>query len=115
MPNYTVGVAAATAVVGYDLLQDQVWNRSPVNRVLQGIALTGSAVVGDSEVEVFVDEVRIGSYFNNKLLVANIDDLLPTGNLGVPAGALLRAIVRDAPATSILYTMVQIANVAGRR
>jgi hypothetical protein len=113
MPNYTAAVAAATGVVGYDLFQDQVWARTPVDRVIQGVALTGSAVIGDTEVELFVDEVRIGDYFNSKLLIANIDDLLPVGNLGVPAGALLRAIVRDAPATNTLFTMIQIANTGG--
>ena len=103
MGMWIAGTAAATAVVGYDLATNQTWARSPRNRVLSGIALTGSAVVGDSEIEVFIDEVRVGNFFNSKLLIPNIDDLFALDNLGVPAGAQVRGIVRDAPTTSVIY------------
>lgn len=115
MPTYTSPVTAAVAVVGADLFEGKVWARSPADRVLQGVSYTGSAVVGDTEIEVFVDETRIGSYFNSKLLTPNIDDMFAVGNLGVPAGALLRAMVLDAAATSIVYAQVQIANIGARR
>ncbi len=108
MPNYTVGIAAAAAVVDYDMFTGQVWARQPQDRVITGLACTGSAVIGDSEVEVFVDEVRIGNFFNNKLLLPNNDDLMPLESLGIPAGSQLRALVRDAPTTSILYVMAAL-------
>jgi len=116
MPTYTADNTAAVAVVGADLFNGKVWARSPVDRVLQGIAYTGSAVIGDTEIEVFIDETRIGSYFNSKLLTPNIDDMFAVGNLGIPGGALLRAVVVDSAATSLVYPQVQVAHVArGRR
>jgi len=111
MPNYSTAVAAATAVVGFDLWDGQVWARSPVDRVLNTLGLAGSAVIGDTEVEVSIDEVRVGNFLNTALLVPQTDrDMADLGGLGVPAGAQLRAIVRDAPATSILHSRVNLEN-----
>lgn len=111
MPNYTAAVAAATAIVGYDMFTGEVWARAPQNRILTGIAVTGSAVIGDAEVEPHIDEVRVSNFFNSKLLLPNNDDLMTLESLGVPAGAQLRCIVRDAPATSILYVMVSLEDI----
>ena len=132
MPNFTADNTAAVAVVGADLFNGETWARSPVNRVLTGIAYTGSAVIGDSEIEVFIDEVRVGdlvrirpgesisvdgevrvgSFFNSALLTPQIDrDIQPLEDLGIPAGAQLRAVVVDAAATSIVYTLAAIEDV----
>ncbi len=111
MPNYTASVPAATAVVGYDVFTGQVWQRSPMNRALDGVACKGSAAAGDTEIEIYIDEVRVGSFFNNATGFANVDDLLPLERLGIPAGAQLRGIVRDAPATNPLNVMVAIEDV----
>jgi len=109
MPNFTADVAAATAIVGADLFDGETWARSPVDRILNGIAYTGSAVIGDTEIEVFIDEVRVGSFFNSALLTPQVDrDIQPLESLGIPAGAQLRAVVVDAAATSIVYTMVSV-------
>ena len=109
MPNFTADVTAAVAVVDADLFTGETWARSPVDRVLNGIAYTGSAVIGDTEIEVFIDEVRVGSFFNSALLTPQIDrDIQPLEALGVPAGAQLRAIVKDAAATSVVYALVAI-------
>ena len=109
MPNFTADVTAAVAIVGADLFSGETWARSPVDRVLNGIAYTGSAVIGDTEIEVFIDEVRVGSFFNSALLTPQIDrDIQPLEALGVPAGAQLRGVVIDAAATSIVYALVAI-------
>lgn len=109
MPNYTADVAAATAVVGYNLATGERWARSPVNRVLKGVAITGSAVIGDSEVDVYIDEVRVSGFFNSALLTPQVDrDIVPQPSLLVPAGAEIQAIVIDAPATSIIYFLVAL-------
>ena len=108
MPNYTADNTAAVAIVGADLFSGEVYARAPQDRVLTGFAYTGSAVVGDTEVDLFIDEVRIGSFFNSKLLTPDVDDLVPLESLGVPAGAQLRAMVVDAAATSIVYAMVAL-------
>jgi len=108
MPSYVAAVAAATAIVGYDLFTDEVWARSPVDRILTGTGVTGSAVIGDAEVELFIDEVRVGSFFNNRLLLPTQDEIQDLEDLFIPAGAQLRSIVRDAPATSIIYHAVVV-------
>jgi len=111
MPNYTVSVAAATAVVGADLFTGEVWSRSPVNRVLTALGMRGSAAAGDTEVEYFIDEIRVSTQFNNNTGFPNIDDLIPVDNLGVPAGSQLRAVVRDAATTNPINVMVAIQNI----
>lgn len=112
MPNFTADVTAAVAVVGADLFSGEVWARTPQDRVLTGIAYVGSAVIGDTEIEVFIDEVRVGSFFNSALLTPQVDrDLQPLESLGVPGGAQLRANVIDAAATSIVYTLAALEDV----
>lgn len=100
MPSYTASVPAATAVIGADLFVGQVWARSPVDRILTGVGLAGSAAIGDTEVEIFIDEVRVGQFFNVALGFPNQDHIQDLEDLFVPAGAQLRSIVRDAAATN---------------
>jgi len=112
MPNFTSDVTAAVAIVGADLFTGEVWARTPQDRVLNGIAFTGSAVIGDCEIEVYIDEVRVGSFFNSALLTPQVDrDISPLESLGVPGGAQLRAVVVDAAATSIVYTLASLEDV----
>jgi len=112
MPNWTASVTAAVAIVGADILAGEVWARTPQDRVLTGIAFTGSAVVGDAEIEVSIDEVRVGSFFNSALLVPQSDrDLMPLESLGIPGGAQLRAVVIDAAATSPVFVMAAVEDV----
>jgi hypothetical protein len=106
LPSDTVATAAASGTLGTDLLASRRTAQSPADRALTGIAVTGSAVIGDSEIELMIDDVSIGHYFNSALLTPQVDrDVVGLGALGWPAGARLQAIVRDAPATSILYVM----------
>jgi len=111
VPNYITSVPAAVAVLDADLFDSQRWARSPVGRALDGIAVCGSAVVGDTEVEIYIDEVRVGNFFNNALLFPDNDQLMPLEQLGIPAGAQLSCIVRDAAATSPINVMVAIEDV----
>ena len=108
MPNYTASVTAAVAIVGADVFSGQVWARSPVDRILTGVGMTGSAVVGDTEVEAFIDEVRVGQFFNTALLLPNQDEIQDLEELFVPAGAQLRALVRDAAATNPIYISIVV-------
>jgi len=108
MPNYMASVAAATAIVGYDILKDLVWARSPSDRLLTGVGVTGSAAALDTEVEIFIDEIRVGNFFNQATGVPNNDNLMDIEDLGVPAGAQLRCLVKDAPATNPINVMVAL-------
>ena len=103
MPTFTRSRTAAVAVVGFDLLENETYARSPNARQLTGIAYTGSAVVGDTAIDVFVGEVRVGSFFNSALLTPQVNrDIFPM-NVPIPAGSQLRATVVDAAATSPVF------------
>ncbi len=106
MATYVAGIAAATAVVGYDLLKDEYWRQSPSNRVLTGLACKGSAAAGDSEIEIFIDQVKVAVMLNTGAGYPNNDDILPIEALFVPAGAILHAFVTDAPVTNPLYILL---------
>lgn len=101
---YTASVTAAVAVVGANVVDAERWARSPVHRALTSAAYTGSAVIGDTQVDLYIDEVRVASLFNSALLTPQVDrDMVPLGALLVPAGAELQVVVVDAAATSPVF------------
>lgn len=105
MPSYTVSIAAATALVGFDLASGARWKEQANDRVMVAIGLCGSAAEGDTEVDVFIDETRIATVFNTKLLFPDEDDMLETGVI-VPANAEVSFVVQDAPTTNPLNLRV---------
>ena len=111
MPNFLNVVAAADAVLEFDLFGGEVWKRTPNNRALTGIGCRGSTAAGDFEFELYIDEVRVGNFMNSDTGVPNNDDVLPLESLFVPAGAELRAVVRDAAAGNPVHTMVALEDV----
>ena len=106
-----VEVAAATGVVGYDLLQNEYHAQLPENRVLTGVGLKGSAAAGDTEVEVFIDNVKVTVIKNTGTGYPNNDDILPLEALGIPGGSTLHAYVTDAPATNPIYLITAIETI----
>lgn len=105
----TIGIAAATAVLGYNMLQNRPDVQSAGRqRVLRGLALTGSAVIGDCSVDVKVGDRVVATIFNSALLTPQADrDMMPMQVL-VPVSVPVSVIVVDAPATSILYVMLDL-------
>lgn len=94
-------VAAATAVVGYDLLQNERMNVSSQPRILRGVALVGSTNVDDAAVDIYIENFYVGRFYNTHAGVIQVDaqsDIMPVGPHAVPAGSKLSAIVFDAPA-----------------
>ena len=59
-----ISIAAATAVVGYDLCSTARWQQMGVPRALTGIGLAGSAAALDTEIALSIDDVYIGSFLN---------------------------------------------------
>tara|TARA_Y100000310_G_C20676205_1_gene813198 strand:+ start:2301 stop:2675 length:375 start_codon:yes stop_codon:yes gene_type:complete len=92
-------IAAATAVVGYDLLRDEGFKSAQFERRIVAAGLTGSAAAGDTEVELFIGSVSIGTLFNSATGFNNRDSLFRLGE-NVPPNAAISAVVRDAPATN---------------
>lgn len=93
-------VAAATAVVGYDLLKDTWFQNIARNRYVTGFGLAGSAAALDTKVELFIDTVKIGDFYNSGTGLPNNDSILPLDKLFCPAGALVHVYITDAPVTN---------------
>jgi len=111
MPNWQVSVAAAVAILDADVFTGEVWARSPQPRTLNGIACMGSAAAGDTIIEVNIDEVRVGNFFNITTGFPTMDHLLPLEALFVPGGSQLRGIVRDAATTNPINLIVALEDV----
>lgn len=104
-----VSVAAAVAVLGYDLLT----NRPDVGvgagrRTIRAIGLTGSAAAGDSAVDVKVGNRTVVSLYNTALgFPTNDAGKFPT-MYHVPPGSPVSIIVTDAPATNPLNVLIDV-------
>lgn len=103
-------VAAATAVVGHDLLTNAAQVRqSGSPRLLNSVALTGSAAAGDTKVSIRVSNVEIAHIFNTATGFPTQDaSKIDLGGAFIPAGAPLQAIVTDAPATNPINIQTDI-------
>ena len=94
-----VSVAAATAVTGYDLVKDTWFQQVGYPRLLTGIGIKGSAAANDTEVDVFIDTIKIGTFFNTGTGFPNMDDVMPISH-PIPPNARLHVYVTDAPTTN---------------
>lgn len=98
-------VAAATAVVGYDLAKDTIWQQMEGDRILTGVALKGSAAAGDTKIRIQIDTYQVGEMYNSGTGNPNMDDLFPFES-DWPAGSQFHAYVEDAPGTNPINMMV---------
>lgn len=99
-------VAAATAVVGYDLASNTQWQQQSVGRALTGLAIKGSAAANDTKISLYVDTVKIGEFYNTNTGFPNMDDLVDLDMNYVPPGAQIHIYVDDAPATNPVNVVV---------
>jgi len=93
-------VAAATAVVGYDLTNGAFWKQIGKHRMLTGFGLKGSAAAIDTKVELFIGTVKIGEFYNTGTGLPDNDDIVPLDGNYVPPNELIHVYVTDAPATN---------------
>ena len=107
-------VAAATAVVGYDLLSAVPWaKQSGADRVLSEGGLAGSAAALDTKVAIMVGAARIGTLFNVAVGHVNSDrDMKDFGDALIPGGEPLSLLVEDAPATNPINIVLIIEELA---
>jgi len=103
MTVINASVAAATAVVGYDLLKDMVLSSVNYGRNIRYIGLCGSAVIGDCKAELFIGANSVGEFRNTKLgFASGINTDFIEINAYVPANTKVSMIVRTAPTTNPL-------------
>jgi len=105
----TVSVAAATAVLGYDLLLNRPDIQSASqDRTIRALALTGSAAAGDCRVDVKVGNRTVATCYNSGTgFPTNDASKFPT-SYHVPGGAPVSVIVTDAPATNPLNLLIDV-------
>lgn len=104
-----VSVAAATAVLGYDLLtaRPDIAIGSG-RRVLRAIGLTGSTAAGDTSVDFKVGNRIVATLFNSATGFPTADaGKFPTA-FNIPPGSPLSVIVTDAPATNAINVLVDV-------
>lgn len=95
----SVTVAAATAILDYDLLQNVVGKKDSRTRRLIGIAFCGSAAAADCAIELLVDSVSVGYLHNVATGWPTRDHLFPV-NITIPGNSDFTVRVADAAATN---------------
>lgn len=104
-----LSIAAATAVVGYDLLT----NRPDIavssrRRVIRGLGLTGSAAAGDTVVEIKVGARTVSTLYNTATGFPTADASMFATQYLVPAGTPISMIVTDAPVTNAINPLIDV-------
>lgn len=97
--------AAATLTVGTDAFRNERLNVYHKARVLRSVAVVGSAAINDCAVNVYIGDYFVGTFRNTRAgVVAPVhpDDDIPVGNLLIPAGSKMAAIILVAPGTNPL-------------
>jgi len=105
-----ISVAAATAVAGYNLMTNSPeLITSGGNRLIENVALTGSAAAGDTEVSIRIASTEIARIFNTATGFPTQDaSKIDLGGALVPAGEPVSAIILDAPATNPINLQIDL-------
>lgn len=101
-------VAAATAVVGYDILQDARLQDVQYQRQLVSVRITGSAAAGDTLLDLEIGQQFLGTYANtNATPPGNREDLQDLGGPIVYPGEKIQMFVQDAPTTNPIVVEIE--------
>jgi len=120
MENVVSTVAFGTAVIGYDLLSNKPEARVGQARKITSIGLTGGTAAGDCAVEIWVDNTKIGTYYNTRAgdACSVNDDMKPAATY-VKSGALIQAKVIDAAPANNMHLEIEFSSASsgytGRR
>jgi len=108
-PVAEVSIAAATAVLDFNLLANNQHRQSNRTRRLRSVALRGSAAAGDTKVSISVNQTEIASIYNSGTGFPNRDDLKGVGE-SIPPQSEISAVITDAPATNPINLMLEFDN-----
>lgn len=92
-------VAAATAALGYDLLNGNQLQQVGYERIITGVGLCGSAAAGDTAIDLYVDTVLVGQFYNTTTGFPTNDHIIPV-EFNVPANSKIICKVTDAASTN---------------
>ena len=103
-----VSIAHGTAVVGYDLFKDTIWQQAPYPRILSGVGCAGSTAALDAKVSIYVGTVKVGEFYNSAQGAVLVNQHMFAMNENIAAGDLLHAYVDDAPLTDPINMVVEL-------
>jgi len=92
-------IAAATAVLDYDLAQNTEWQQAGRPRRMIAVGLKGSAAALDTKVRIMIGSAQVGTIFNSGTGAPNRDDMFRIGSI-CPANTEAHFYVADAPSTN---------------
>lgn len=102
-----VSVAAATAVLDYDIFQgNEDLRRRSYPRVITSVATAGSAAAGDTAFDLKVNGAKLAS-FTNRATGWPTNDHKQRVAIAVPANALIEAEITDAALTNPINVEVE--------
>lgn len=112
MPTITVEESSAASAVGTNLMSGNRVQVASTRRRVRRIGVTGSAVLGDAELQLFYGSVFVGNFRPTTIgVVMPLDarDMIPVvdDNICMP-GESLNLFVSDAGATNIIRATMEI-------
>lgn len=108
MGNIVQSIAAATAVLGYDLMDGSILQSVGYPRVITGIGFCGSNAAGDCAADVIVDGRVYTQLINIDTGFPNNDEIIPQ-NIPVPAGSKIIVRITDAASTNPINLLIKTA------
>lgn len=109
MPTVEASVAAATAVVDYDVFTGVAQAIISRGQRVTGVAVKGSAAAGDTIIQVETSFGPIARLYNNNTGFPGRDDVLPVDYVHNGEQSRIYAKVVDAPATNPINVLVVIS------
>ena len=103
-----VSVAFGTAIVGYDLFKDTIWQQAPYPRILSGVGCTGGTAALDCKISVYVGTVKVGEFYNSNAGAVSVNEDMFAMNEEVAPGNLLHAYVDDAAPANNINVVVEL-------
>lgn len=107
MPTGEVSVAAATAVVGFDLFADEWFQIMNEDRTLTGIGVAGSAAALDCEGELFIGIRKVGNYMNKATGAVLMNAHRIELEADCDAGEMLHFYMTTAPTTNPINVQLE--------
>jgi len=107
MASIEESVAAATAVLGYNLLQNNVLRQSNMPRNIRRVGLAGSAAANDTKVDVSVGGQIVAQIFN-KATGAVLNEHMSEVNAPVPPNQEISVVITDAAASNPINLKMEV-------
>jgi len=108
MSAVEISIAAAVAVLNYNMLQNSPHRQDSRPRRLKAAALAGSAAAGDSAVAISINQLEVARIFCTTTGFPTRDHLKEI-EVPVPANSEVSVVVVDAPATNPLNLLLEFS------